>query len=188
MSGTGTRGIDPGIDDSVGHSALERAHQQSVRSRDWQVRVLERAIPVKQTDIEQIAPAAAAAADRGDGRHRIVIGTESFTDRPGAAAALAGACRRAYMASKDRGGSRYEPIGASINGVEVLGARDLTHDMLLLRLAVPSRTTEIEAADLLGAGSTLGSDMSGPKQLGLLRRIENLYTGLPELHAHLQRD
>jgi hypothetical protein len=152
------------------------------------VRVLECAIPAKQADIEQIAPAAAAAGDRGDAPHRIAIGAHTFSDRPEAAAALTQACRRAYIAGKDRGASRYEPIGASINGIEVLGARDLTHDMLLLRLDVPSRTTEIDAAELLAAGSALGLDLSGPKQLGLLRRVENLYTGLPEHHARLQRE
>jgi N12 class adenine-specific DNA methylase len=177
------------LDDAVRRlTALERAHQGSVRNRDWQVRVLERAIPAKQTDIEQVAPAAQAAQDRGDVPHRLVIGADTFTDRPEAAAALTAACRRAYMAGKDRGATRYEPIGASINGVEVLGARDLTHDMLLLRLAVPSRTTEIDASELLAAGSQLGLDVSGPKQLGLLRRVENLYTGLPEHHARLQRE
>ena len=177
------------LDDAVRRlTALERAHAQSVRNRDWQVRVLERAIPAKEADIEQIAPVAQAAQDRGDAPHRIVIGAETFTDRPEAAAALTVACRRAYMAGKDRGASRYEPIGATINGVEVLGARDLTHDMLLLRLEVPSRTTEIDAAELLAAGSTLGADVSGPKQLGLLRRVENLYGGLPDHHARLQRE
>jgi hypothetical protein len=177
------------LDDAVRRlTALERAHQQSVRNRDWQVRVLERAIPAKQADIDQLAPVAQAAAQRGDAPHRITVGADTFTDRPAAAAALTTACRRAYMAGKDRGASRYEPIGASINGVEVLGARDLTHDMLLLRLAVPSRTTELEASELLAAGSALGHDISGPKQLGLLRRVENLYTGLPEHHLRLQRE
>ncbi|MGY4646544.1 hypothetical protein [Mycobacterium sp. URHB0021] len=33
-----------------------------------------------------------------------------------------------------------------------------------------------------------GRDVSGPKQLGLLRRIENLYTRLPEHHERLQRE
>jgi hypothetical protein len=84
-------------------------------------------------------------------------------DRPAVAAALTTTCRRAYMAGKDRGASRYAPIGASINGVEVLGARDLTRDMLLLRLAVPSRTTELEASELLAAGSALGHDVSAPQ-------------------------
>jgi N12 class adenine-specific DNA methylase len=177
------------LDDAVRRlTALQRAHQQSVRNRDWQVRVLEKAVPAKQADIDAIIPAAEAAAARGDAAHRITVGAATITDRPDAAAAITTACRRAYIAGKDRGASRYEPIGASINGIEILGARDLTHDMLLLRLDVPSRTTELEATELLAAGSTLGHDVSGPKQLGLLRRIENLYTGLPEHHLCLQRE
>lgn len=177
------------LDDAVRRlTALERAHQQSMRNRDWQVRVLERAIPAKQADIEQLTPIAAAAQDRPDMPHRVSVGGETFTDRPAAAAALTAACRRVYMAGKDRRASRYEPIGAAINDVEVLAARDLTHDMLLLRLAVPSRTTEIDATELLATGSQLGIDVSGPKQLGLLRRVENLYTGLPEHHARFERE
>lgn len=177
------------LDDTVRRlTALDRAHQQSVRNRDWQVRVLERAVPDKQIDIDALAPVAHAAAERGDAPHRIVVGGNTFTERTDAAAALTTACRRAYMAGKDRGASRYEPIGAAINGVEVLGARDLTHDMLLLRLNVPSRTTEIDGAELLAAGSSLGLDVSGPKQLGLLRRVENLYTGLPDHLVRLERE
>ena len=177
------------LDDAVRRlTALQRAHHQSVRNRDWQVRVLERAVPAKQADIAAVAPVAEAAAARDDTPHRVVVDALTFPDRPEAAAALTAACRRAYIAGKDRGASRYEPIGASINGVEVLGARDLTHDMLLLQLAVPSRTTEIDATELLAAGSQLGLDVSGPKQLGLLRRVENLYTGLPEHHARLERE
>ena len=140
------------------------------------MRVLERAIPAKQADIEALAPVAHAAQDRGDTPHRIVVGADTFTDRPEAAA------------RHHPGASRYEPIGAAINGVEALGARDLTHDMLLLKLDVPSRITEIDGAELLAAGSALGLDVSGPKQLGLLRRVENLYTGLPDHHVRLQRE
>jgi N12 class adenine-specific DNA methylase len=177
------------LDDAVRRlSALQRAHQQSVRNRDWQVQILERAIPAKQIDIDQLAPIAQAAGARGQDSHRLTVGADTHTDRPAAAAALTTACRRAYMAGSERGASRYEPIGASINGIEILAARDLSHDMLLLRLAVPSRTTEIEAADLLTANSALGHDVCGPKQLGLLRRVENLYTGLPDHHLRLQRE
>ncbi len=178
------------LDDAVRRgTALKRAHQQSVRNRDWQVRVLQKAIPAKQAEIEQIAPAAHAAQARADAAHRVTIGADTFPDRPAAATALTAACRRAYLAGKDRGASRYEPIGLAINGVDVLGARDLSHDMLLLRLAVPSRTTEIEAAELhTAAGSGLGHDVTGPKQLGLLRRLENLYTDLPAHALRLQRE
>ena len=71
------------LDDAVRRlTALERAHQQSVRNRDWQVRVLERAIPAKQADIDQLAPVAQAAEARGDAPHRIAVGADTFTDRP----------------------------------------------------------------------------------------------------------
>lgn len=96
--------------------------------------------------------------------------------------------RRAYTAGKDRGASRFEPTDARIHGIEILAARDLTHDQLLLRLAVPSRTTDIDGLELLATGAGLGADVNGPKQLGLLRRVENLYTGLPEHHARLRHD
>ena len=67
------------LDDAVRRlTALERAHQQSVRNRDWQVRVLERAIPAKQADIEQIAPVAAAAQARGDAAHRLAVGADTL--------------------------------------------------------------------------------------------------------------
>lgn len=173
------------LDDAVRRlTALQRAHQQSVRNRDFQVRVLERAIPAKQAEIDQLAPVASTAEAHAADTHRIAVGANTFTDRSTAAAALTTACRRAYLAGKDRGASRYEPIGASINGIEVLGARDLTHDMLILRLAVPSRTTELESNELLADTYAPGGDSATPKQLGLLRRVENLYTGLPD---HLRR-
>ena len=57
---------------------------------------------------------------------------------------LAGACRRAWEANRDLGSSRYTALGVTVDGVEVLAARDLTHDMLLLKLAAPSRISEIK--------------------------------------------
>ena len=179
------------LDDTVKRlTALERAHTQSVRNRDWQVRVLERAIPNKQRDIDELAPVAAIAATHAanDNPPRLTIGETTYAQRMPAAQALAHACRKAYAAGKDRGASRFEPIGATIHGVEILAARDLTHDQLLLRLAVPSRTADIDGLELLSTGSGIGSDVNGPKQLGLLRRIENLYHGLPEHHTRLQRE
>jgi hypothetical protein len=179
------------LDDTVKRlTALQRAHNQSVRNRDWQVSMLERAIPNKQRDIDQLAPiaqTAAAHAAAGD-PPRLTIADTTYTERVPAAHALAAAFRRAYTAGKDRGASRFEPIGAAIHGIDILAARDLTHDQLLLRLAVPSRTTEIDGLELLSTGAALGNDVNGPKQLGLLRRIENLYTGLPEHHARLQHE
>ncbi|MCA2304872.1 helicase [Mycobacterium intracellulare] len=179
------------LDDTVKRlTALQRAHQQSVRNRDWQVSILERAIPNKQRDIDQLAPVAEAAAAHAaaGGPPWLTIAETTYTERVPAAQALATVLRAAYTAGKDRGASRFERTGASINGVELLAARDLTHDQLRLRLAIPSRTTDIDALELLSTGAGLASEVSGPKQLGLLRRVENLYTGLPEHHARLQHD
>jgi hypothetical protein len=177
------------LDDTVKRlTALQRAHQQSMRNRDCQVRILERAIPNKHRDIDQLAPVAekATALAAAGGPPRITVNDTTYTERVPAAHALAAACRRAYAAGKNRGASRFEPIGATIHGMEILAARDLTHDQLLLRLAVPSRTTEIDALELLSTGSGLDAEATGPKQLGLLRRVENLYSGLPEHHHRLQ--
>ena len=64
--------------------------------------MLEKAVPAKQADIEDIVPAAKAAAARGDAPHRIAVGAATFADRPDAPAAITTACRRAYMTGKDR--------------------------------------------------------------------------------------
>src|SRR4029079_5077569 len=58
------------------------------------------------------------------------------------------------------------------------------HDRLLLRLAVPSRITEIKKDDLM---ATAG-DGAGAKARGLLKRAENLYTDLPRHHEALRRE
>lgn len=179
------------LDDTVTRlTALQRAHSQSVRNRDWQVSALERAIPNQQRAIDELTPVARAAAAHASagGPPRLTVADTTYTERVPASHALAAACRRAYTAGKDRGASRFEPIGATIHGIDILAARDLTHDQLLLRLAVPSRTAEIDGLEVLSTGAGLGSDDNGPKQLGLLRRVENLYTGLPEHHARLQHE
>lgn len=53
-------------------------------------------------------------------------------------------------------------------------------------MAIPSRTADIDALDILATAPTQSGNNSGPKKLGLLRRIENVYTGLPDHHRHLQ--
>lgn len=179
------------LDDTVRRlTALESAHNQSVRNRDWHVTMLERAIPAKQNEIDTLAPVADLATQRAAAEkpNTVTVAGSTFADRPAAARALAEACRRTYLASKEGGASRYMAVGASINGVDILAARDLTHDRLLLRLDVPSRTTEIEASDVLSTAAGLGADMSGSKQLGLLRRVENLYGDLPAHRDRLERE
>ena len=171
-------------DDVKRLSALERAHHEAVRRRDFTVATLQRAVPKRQGDLETLAPVAARAAEHtASGSSPIItVADHAHAERATAAEPVAAACRQAFIAGKDRGASRFAPLGVSINGVEVLAARDLMHDMLLLRLAVPSRITEIKKDDLMATAA----DGAGTKSRGLLKRAENLYTDLPRHHEALR--
>ncbi len=111
-------------------------------------------------------------------------------DRADTAAALAAACRAGYHRGKERGAAQWDPLGVTINGVEVLASRSLMHDTLILRLAVPSRTTDIKADELLATSAA--GEPGAAKARGLIRRVENLYSGLPahqkSLTAELEHD
>jgi hypothetical protein len=113
-----------------------------------------------------------------------VVAGVAHHDRTTAATSLATACQTAYIDGKERGAAQFAPIGASVNGVDILAARDLTHDMLLLRLAVPSRITELKNVELMATGG--GGEAAAKKARGLLRRVENLYSGLPAHHDSLR--
>ena len=56
--------------------------------------------------------------------------------------------------------------------------------MLLLKLAVPSRVTEIKSDELMGTAGS--AETAANKARGLLRRVENLYSGLPAHHQMLR--
>ncbi|MDT5054703.1 MAG: hypothetical protein QOF66_3069, partial [Mycobacterium sp.] len=163
--------------------ALERAHHEAVRRRDWLVSTHERTIPVQQRNLDELAPVADRAA-AADSAPPIAIDGATFTDRSVAASRLAAACRRAWDANRDLGSSRYTALGMTVDGVEVLAARDLSHDMLLLKLAVPSRMSEVKKDDL----SATAADPSGAKARGLLTRLENIYADLPRHRAMLARE
>ena len=173
-------------DDVKRLTALERAHHEAVRRRDFTVATLGRVLPNRQADLETLAPVAAGAAEHTASGSSPVIAVADHThaERATAVEPFAAACRQAFIAGKDRGASRFAPLGVSINGVELLAARDVLHDMLLLRLAVPSRITEIKKDDLMAAAA----DGAGAKARGLLKRAENLYTDLPRHHEALHRE
>ena len=171
------------LDDQVRRlTALDRNYRDSVRRRDLRVEALQRYMPQSESRIDELAPVAEKAEKyrTSDQPATLIISGSTYRDRPAAAEALSVQLRRAYTEGKDRGASRFEPIGATINGVDVHAARDLTHNMLLLRLTVASRTVEIDHTELAATGQAHGA----PKQLGLLKRLENLYADLP---AHRQR-
>ncbi|MGV7254596.1 helicase [Mycobacterium kansasii] len=174
-------------DDVKRLSALERAHRDSIRRRDFLVATHERSIPAKQQALDTLEPLAAAAAEHAaSGRApTVAVAGRTYSDRVAAADAFAAACRHAFIDGKGRAASEFAPVNASINGIDILAARDLTHDMLLLRLAVPSRITDIKKDELMATRPAGGSG-GGAKRSGLLRRVENLYSNLPHHHQTLR--
>lgn len=176
------------LDDEVRRlQALERAHHEATRRRDWVVSTHERTIPIKQRNLDSLIPVAERAA-AAQSTPSIAIDGQRYSDRSVLAERLAAACRKAFAAGRDKGASEYMPLGATVDGVDVLAARDLTNDRLLLRLAVPSRVSDIKRDDLM---ATAG-DQSGAKARGLLTRLDNMYADLPHhratLAAELVRD
>ena len=147
---------------------------------------LERAIPNRQKSLDGLAPIAEQAARHAESGApaRITINGTTPADRGTAATALAAACRQAYLDGNSRGAAQFSQTGASINGIDILAARDLTYAMLLLRLAVPSRIGELKSDEIMATAG--GSDSAANKARGLMRRVENLYTGLPAHHKMLR--
>jgi hypothetical protein len=174
-------------DDVKRLTALERAHRDSIRRRDWLVSTHERSIPNREHQLDTLAPIAKRAAQHSstDQPAPIIVAGRNYADRAAAAEAFATACRQAFIDGKDRGATRFAPTGALIDGIEILASRDLTHDMLLLRLAVPSPIREVKRDELMATNpaTTTGAPA---KARGLLRRAENLYAGLPQHHQMLQ--
>lgn len=171
------------LDDAVRRlSALERAHHDAVRHRDYQVKTLEQSIPRQQRIVDELAPIAAEAASGKAAE--ITVDGRGFPDRPAAARAAFTACQKAFTAGRAISAFDFQPTGIAVAGHEVLAARSLTNDVLRVRLSVPSETKDIERAELL---PTAGGEESGHKLSGLLKRLENLYTNLPHHHQQLQQ-
>lgn len=166
-------------------TALERSHNQTVRQRDWQVTQLERSIPNQRNNIERLDPVVKAAEDliASDTPPPLSIDGKSYTDRANQAAAVAAACRHTYTRLKE-GASVFEPVGITVNGIEVRAARSLMHDMLILQLDVTSRSTEVKSDELLATAAP--GEPGAAKARGLVKRLENLYAGLPAHQANLR--
>ncbi|WP_241474053.1 helicase, partial [Mycolicibacterium neoaurum] len=161
--------------------ALERAHYESIRRRDWLVETHERTIPHKERQLAELRPVAerAAALAAAKSAPVVSVGGQTVSEKVVTAERLAAACRQAYLAGRDRGASQYTALGATVDEVELLAARDLTHDSLLLRLSTSSRIIEVKKDDLMATAA----EASGAKARGLLTRVENLYLDLPRLQA-----
>lgn len=172
------------LDDTVRRlTALERAHHDAVRHRDYQVKTLEQSIPRQQKIIDELDPIAQQAAG-SETVPEITVGGRRFPDRPAAARAAFAACQKAYTQNRATGAFDFKPTGITVAGNEVLAARSLTNDVLRVKLSVPSEVKDIERAELIS--ETAGQE-SGQKVSGLLKRLENLYTNLPHHHQALSQ-
>jgi N12 class adenine-specific DNA methylase len=170
-------------------TALERAHHQAQRQRDWRVNTHQRTIPAKQKALDTLAPIAEQAQRQtaNDTFPRITIDSEAGSNRADTAKAIAAACRHSYDSLRNHGASQFTPTGIAINGIDVLAARPaLEHETLLLRLAVPSRVNELSVDEVLT--TSRDADTGGAKSRGLVRRIENLYSGLPTHYQTLRQE
>jgi hypothetical protein len=94
-------------------TALERAHHEAVRRRDFTVATLERALQNRQADLQTLAPVAARAAERtASGANPVIaVADHTHAERATAVEPFATACRQAYIAGKDRGASRFARWG-----------------------------------------------------------------------------
>lgn len=169
------------LDDTVRRlSSLERAHHDAVRHRDFQVKTLEQSIPRQQRIIDELAPIAARASAAS--AIEVTVDGRRFPDRPAAARAAFTACQKAFSQGRATGVFDFKPTGITIAGHDVEAARSLTNDVIRVRLSVPSEIKDIERAELIPEA---GGQESGQKVSGLLKRLENLYTNLPQHHQVL---
>ena len=166
--------------------ALERAYHESIRRRDWIVSGHERSIPRRRAQLAELEPIAQQVSAMTAQGHApdIAVGVTTFPDAASAAKAFAAACRQAWDDARNRASSQFEPMGASIGGLDLVATRDHINGCLLVRLAVPSRLAEISREDLMGATDEAG----GAKARGLMRRVENIWAQLPRHYDSLRLD
>lgn len=164
------------LDDEVKRlAALERSHLVSARRRDQQVEWLQDALPRHEREIVALetvlgSPEYEAADIAVDGVH--------YSTHADAVSATASACANAFAAAKNSAVFDRKPTGITIGGLDVLAARDHTHDLLLLSLDKSARVSEVPADHLRSA---LLDDAAGSAAgRGLVKRIENLHRDLPQ--------
>ena len=97
----------------------------------------------------------------------IVVDSHARRERARAVEPFAAACRPGvHRPERTAARDEFAPLGVSVNGIDVLAARDLMNDMLLLRLAVPSRLVGVKRDDLMATAA----EGAGAKASGLLKR------------------
>lgn len=177
------------LDDEVKRlTAMERAHHESARNRDSRVRYLEKQIPWYGGAIEQLAPVAARAAQMRDLEQAPEVLVDEVRYKSSAETALAAVKEldRIYYVARDQSSTQFLPTRITIAGQRVLAARRFGDGALQVILGVTSESIgsgskEIEHSKISAA--RYETEAGNPKARGILRQLENIFTGLPE-HAH----
>ena len=161
-------------DDVSRLTALERAHLEAARRRDftsppWNAR----SRPNSATWTRCRPVAARAAAVRGGRRPGLAVGGRHYGGRAAAAEPLAAACRRAYMAGKDRGACGLHRCGVGQRN------RDSGRARPRQRCAVAAPGGAVAHHRMEGRFDGRRRRRWRRESARPAKRVENLYSGLP---------
>jgi len=165
------------LDDDVKRlDALKRAHGDAKGRNAAERHACAREITATTEQLSRLDEALPRIAASADVPFAMTIAGRTYRERGPASSALVDTVRQAYSEGKRWGAQKAFPV-ASLRGVEVLAARLLTSDEVVLSVNVPCRTRAVAAKDFTGR------DANG---LGLVRRIENMVAEIPAYRAEVE--
>jgi len=165
------------LDDDVKRlGALKRAHGDAKGRNAAERRACAREITATTEQLSRLDEALPRIAASADAPFAMTIAGRTYRERGPASSAVVERVRQAYSEGKRWGAQKAFPV-ASFRGVEVLAARLLTSDEVVLSVNVPCRTRAVAAKDFTGR------DANG---VGLVRRMENMVAEIPAYRAEVE--
>jgi len=165
------------LDDDVKRlSALRRAHGDAKGRNAAERRACAREITATTEQLGRLDEALPRIAASAEAPFAMTIGGRTYRERGPASSAVVERVRQAYSEGKRCGAQKAFPV-ASLRGVEVLAARLLTSDEVVLSVIVPCRTRAVAAKDFTGR------EANG---VGLVRRMENMVAEIPAYRAEVE--
>jgi len=165
------------LDDDVKRlSALKRAHGDAKGRNAAERHACAREITATTEQLGRLDEALPRIAASADAPFAMTIGGRTYRERGPASSAVVDTVRQAYSEGKRWGAQKAFPV-ASLRGVEVLAARLLTSDEVVLSANVPCRTRAVAAKDFTGR------EANG---VGLVRRMENMVAEIPAYRAEVE--
>jgi hypothetical protein len=138
------------LDDDVKRlSALKRAHGDAKGRNAAERHACAREITATTEQLGRLDEALPRTAASADAPFAMTIGGRTYRERGPASSAVVDTVRQAYSEGKRWGAQKAFPV-ASLRGVEVLAARLLTSDEVVLSVNVPCRTRAMAAKDFTG--------------------------------------